>query len=140
LITLEPDHAVPELDVRELRKFGFTTAGIVAMLFGLGFPWLLGRDWPIWPWIVLALLAVPALLAPAALRPVYRGWMKFGALASKVTTPLLFGLVFFLVICPTGMIRGAAGKNVMRRPFRGAVASYRLPSRRKPAVTLKRPY
>ena len=137
---MREDHAIPELDAHALRKFGFTTGAIVAMLFGLVLPWVLGRDWPVWPWIVLALLAAPAVLIPTALRPVYRGWMKFGLVASKVTTPLILGSVFFLLICPMGMIRGAWGKNDMRRPFRAAVASYRLPSRRRPAANMEKPF
>ncbi len=134
------DDAIPELDARDLRKFGFTTGGIVAVLFGLVFPWLLEHNWPIWPWTVLALLAVPAVLIPTALRPVYRGWMKFGLLASKITTPLILGAVFFLVICPTGLIRRALGKNAMRRPFHAAATSYRVPSRRSPVANLERPF
>jgi O-antigen/teichoic acid export membrane protein len=139
MATLE-EHAIPELDARELRKFAFTTGAIVALLFGLVLPWILERSWPIWPWIVLAFLTVPALLFPRTLRPVYRGWMKIGLLASKVTTPLILGAVFFLLICPTGLIRGAWGKNDMRRPFRAAVASYRTPSRRRPAANLEKPF
>jgi O-antigen/teichoic acid export membrane protein len=134
------DNAIPELDARDLRKFGLTTGGIVAALFGLALPWLLENSWPIWPWTVLAFLAVPAVLAPTALRPVYRGWMRFGLLASKITTPLILGTVFFLVICPIGLIRGACGKNDMRRPLRAAVSSYRVPSRRSPAANMEKPF
>jgi hypothetical protein len=134
------DHAIPELDAHGLRKFGFTTGGIVAVLFGLALPWLLGREWPVWPWFVLAALAAPALAMPSALRPVYRAWMKLGLLASKLSTPLILGSVFFLLICPMGVIRGLLGKNDMRRPFRASVASYRLPSRRKPATHLTKPF
>lgn len=136
---MSPNDAIPELNARELRKFGLTTGGIAVVLFGLVFPWLLDRAWPLWPWVVLALLAVPAILIPAALRPVYRGWMKLGLLASKVTTPLILGSVFFLLICPMGLIRGVSGKNQMRRPFQ-AVDSYRVPSRRSPSANLGRPF
>ena len=131
---MSSDHTIPELGAQDLRKFGFTTGGIVAVLFGLAVPWVLGRELPIWPWLVLAALAVPALALPTVLRPVYRAWMKLGLLAGKVTTPLILGAVFFLLICPMGVIRGLLGKNEMRTPFRESVASYRLPSRRKPAA------
>lgn len=136
---MSSDDAIPELNARELRKFGFTTGGIVVALFGLFFPWLLERAWPIWPWVVLALLGAPAALTPTALRPVYRGWMKLGLLASKVTTPLVLGSVFFLLICPMGMIRSASGRNQMRQPFQ-AVESYRVPSRRNNSANLGKPF
>ena len=49
-------HVIPELDRKGLRDFGLSTGGIVAALFGIFFPWLLERPWPLWPWIVLGLL------------------------------------------------------------------------------------
>lgn len=137
---MSPDRQIPELDGPGLRKFGFTTGGIVAVLFGVAFPWLFEHEWPTWPWLVLAALAVPALVVPTALRPVYRAWMKLGLLASKITTPLILGSVFFLIICPMGLIRGVLGKNEMRQPFRAPAESYRLPSRRKPATDLEKPF
>ena len=36
-------HSIPELDRKGLREFGLVTGGIVAVLFGLFFPWLLER-------------------------------------------------------------------------------------------------
>ena len=58
-------HSVPELDRKGLRNFGLTTGIIIALLFGLFFPWLLDRTRPLWPWVLCGTLAVWALLAPA---------------------------------------------------------------------------
>ncbi len=65
-------HVNPELDRKGLRSFGITTGAIVAVLFGLFFPWLLGHAMPLWPWVLFGTLAGWALVAPASLRPVYR--------------------------------------------------------------------
>ena len=40
---------IPELDHTGLREFGLTTGVAVIVIFGLFFPWILGRDWPAWP-------------------------------------------------------------------------------------------
>jgi hypothetical protein len=40
-------HVIPELDRKGLRDFGLVTGSIVAVLFGLFFPWLLERAWPL---------------------------------------------------------------------------------------------
>ncbi len=48
---------IPELDRQGLRQFALSTGAIVAVLFGLFFPWLLDVNFPIWPWVVAGVLA-----------------------------------------------------------------------------------
>ena len=62
-----------------------------------------------------AILIIAGLLVPAQLGPVYRGWMKFALLISKVTTPLFMGIIYFGLFLVTGLIRRAMGKNAMIR-------------------------
>ena len=89
------DHVIPELDRKGLREFGLTTGAAVVVIFGLFFPWLLDLDWPLWPWLIAAVFWSLALLQPLWLRWIYRAWMRFGLLASRVMTPLVLGIVFF---------------------------------------------
>jgi len=133
------EHEIKELDKKGLREFGLTTGGIVAVLFGLFFPWLLERPIPRWPWVIAAVLAAWGLAAPLSLRPVYRGWMKFGLLMSKVTTPLIMGLVFFFVVTPMGLVRRLLGKDSLARQFDKSV-SYRVASARPPPKNLEKPF
>ena len=135
------EHAlIPELDRKGLRSFGLTTGAIVAGLFGLFFPWLLELRWPLWPWIIFLVLASMALLVPLWLRPIYRGWMRFGLLLSKITTPLILGIVFFLVIAPMGLLRRLVGGDKMARQFSDQSSSYRVNSERRSAKSLERPF
>ena len=133
-------HVIPELDRKGLRSFGVTTGAIVAVLFGLFFPWLLGHAMPLWPWVLFGTLAVWALAAPASLRPVYRVWMRFGLLMNRITTPVILSLVFFLVITPTAFIRRRLGKDSMARRLDGDISSYRVRSRKAPSKNLERPF
>jgi hypothetical protein len=105
-------HDIPELDAKGLRSFALTTGGIVVALFGLLLPWLLDLGFPIWPWVLAAVLGVWGLAAPATLRPVYRGWMRFGLLASRITTPIILGIVFYVV----SHAHGAGHAPVRARP------------------------
>jgi hypothetical protein len=123
-------HEIPELDRAGLRQFGLVTGGIVASLFGLLLPWLFERPWPLWPWVVFAILAVWALAGPSSLRPVYRAWMRFGLLLSRVTTPVILGIVYFMVIAPAGFLMRVAGKDPMRRRLDENTLSYRVQSRK----------
>jgi hypothetical protein len=133
-------HAIPVLDRKGLREFGLLTGGIVAVLFGLFFPWLLERPWPRWPWVLFGVLGGMALIAPLALGPVYKAWMQLGLLLNKVTTPLILGIVFFLVISPIGLVRRMRRHDAMARTFDSNVPSYRVPSQPKPSESLKRPF
>jgi hypothetical protein len=137
---MNASHEIPELDRKGLRQFGLVTGGIIAGLFGLAFPWLFDRQWPLWPWIVFGVLALMALAAPMALKSIYKHWMKFGLLLSKVTTPIIFGLVFFVVMLPMGMLRRTIGGDVLGRKLDRSVSSYRIPSNPSPKQKLEKPY
>lgn len=133
-------HEIKHLDANELREFGFVTGGIVAVLFGLFFPWLLGTGIPGWPWILATILGIWALAAPASLQPVYRGWMRFGLLVGSITTPIILGLVFFAVIMPMGLIMRAFRHDPMARDLDDEIASYRTPSRKSDSKSIERPF
>jgi len=133
-------HTIPELDQAGLRKFGLTTGAIVAVLFGLFFPWLLERPWPLWPWIVFGVLAVFALLAPKALNPIYKVWMRFGLIMSRITTPLIMGVVFFLIISPIALFRRLIGRDALHRSFNQAAVTYRTERSPPPPKHFERPF
>jgi hypothetical protein len=50
--------------------------------------------------LVLAGLAIPTHLGP-----VERAWMKLAHLISKVTTPIVMGVMYLLVLTPVGIVR-----------------------------------
>jgi Saxitoxin biosynthesis operon protein SxtJ len=134
------DHTIPELDRKGLREFGLVTGAVVVAVFGLCLPWLLEVNWPAWPWVVAAPLWLLALAQPSWLRPIYRVWMRFGLLASRVTTPLLLGIVFFLIISPMAVVRRIMGTDPMQRTFDPNRDSYRVQSTRNPRDKLERPF
>jgi hypothetical protein len=132
-------HNIPELDRKGLRKFGLVTGAIVAVLFGLFFPWLLEHSFPYWPWVVFGVMGAWGLVAPFSLQPVYRVWMRFGLLLSKITTPIIMGLVFYVVITPFAVILKIAGKDAMRRKFDRS-DTYRISREKVRAGSLEHPY
>jgi hypothetical protein len=137
--SMSPDSAIPELDRVGLRRFGITTGALVAILFGLALPWLLGRAIPWWPWAIAAILLLLSILAPLALRQVYRGWMRFGLLMGRITTPLVLGIVFFLLLTPMALVFRWTGRDSMRRRIE-ATESYRTPSEQHARDRLERPF
>lgn len=130
---------IPELDRDGLRRFGLTTGLVVGVLFGVFFPWILERPWPLWPWLVLGFLGAFAVAAPNWLRPVYTAWMRFGLVLSKVTTPIIMGVVFFLLITPIALVRKIFGADSMSRRLDDS-SSYRVASEKPREDYLSRPY
>ncbi len=133
-------HEIPDLDRRGLRDFGLVTGVIFIGLFGLFFPWLFEAKIPMWPWALGGVLAVWALAAPTTLRPVYRGWMRFGLLLSKITTPIILGIVFFLIIFPIGFGMRLFGRDPMARRIDDDAESYRIQSPKIPKEHVERPF
>jgi hypothetical protein len=133
-------HDIPQLDRAGLRKFGLTTGGIVAALFGLLLPWIFDRSLPLWPWIVCGILAALAVAAPTALGPIYRGWMKIGNVLGWINTRIILALLFFVVLFPVGLLRRLFGRDPMHRKLDAHADSYRVPSTPQLPKNLERPF
>ena len=134
------EHTIPELDNKGLRAFGLTTGAMIAVLFGLFFPWLLNVGIPLWPWVLFAILALLGVVVPTSLRIVYRVWMRFGFMMSRVMTPLVLGIVFFGVVLPMGIIMRLFRSDPMARKLESTTHSYRVDSVKAPRQNLERPF
>ncbi len=124
----------------ELRNFGLISGIIVAVLFGLMLPWLVGYQWPIWPWIVTGILWVWALAMPGTLFLVYKPWLKFGHIAGWINTRIILGLMFYLVFFPAGILMRVFGNDPMARKLDSTVKSYRIISEPIDKDHIERPY
>lgn len=67
--------------------------------------------------VTSALLFAGGTLAPTALGPLFQGWMRFGLVLSRITTPIVLGILYFLVITPTGLVMRLLGRRpLLHRP------------------------
>ena len=134
-------HLIPELDGKGLRDFGLTIGGIVAGLLGGLLPWLFGLPFPVWPWFVGGGLVLWALLAPTTLRPAYRLWMQLGLLLNRITTPLIMGIVFFLLFVPIGLLMRLMKRDPMARQLDAEkITTFRVISRKAPKENMEKPF
>ncbi len=118
----------PDPTPQELRKFGLVMAAAIAVVFGGVLPWLFGRAWPRWPFVVAAAFVVFALALPRALAPVQRGWLRFGHALGAFNSRLVLSLVFFVVVAPLGLVMRLFGKDPIARRRDPAATSYRIVS------------
>jgi Saxitoxin biosynthesis operon protein SxtJ len=98
------------LTAAEGRKFGLTV-GTAFLVLGALALWR-GRETPATLLAAIgAVLALAGLLVPTWLGPVESTWMKLAHAISKVTTPIVMGIIYFVVITPTGVLRRRFGGN-----------------------------
>ena len=131
---------IPELDAAGLRRFGLTIGTIIGVLFGLVLPFWFGWNFPVWPWIIAAILIPWALVAPASLKQVHVNWMRFGLLLNRVVSPIVLGIVFFVVVTPMGLIMRATGRNPMGKIEKSTQTTARVKSNARDASHLEKPY
>ncbi len=133
-------HQIPELDGPGLRKFAITTAIAFIVIFGLLIPWLFTLTFPRWPWIVAAVLVSWGIAAPSTIRPAYQLWMRLSLVIGSITTPIVLGIIYYLVILPTALIMRLFGKDPMRRQFEKDAGSYKITSEQPDRKNLERPF
>ena len=131
---------IPELDKKGLRDFGLITGALFVLIFGLLLPWKFEWQWPIWPWVILAILSFMAFAMPMQLEPVYRVWMRIGLVIGSVMSRVILGLVFFLVVTPIGLMMRATGKDPMNRELNDSLESYREPISENKSNSFDRPF
>jgi hypothetical protein len=78
----------------------------------------------LWSLIIGGGFLLVALTAPSLLAPLNRLWTRFGLLLHKIVSPLVLGIMFFLVITPIGVVMRAFGKDPLRLKFDKGSASY----------------
>lgn len=131
---------IQNLNEKELRKFGLVTGSIVAILFGLFLPWLFNRGIPLWPWIIAGILAAWALILPATLALVYKGWMRIGMAVGWFNTRLILGILFFCIFTPIGLIMRLFGHDSMQRNFDKNAKTYRISLLQKIPDDMEKPF
>ncbi|MBI5075987.1 MAG: hypothetical protein HZB62_12575 [Nitrospirae bacterium] len=131
---------IPELDSAELRKFGLLMAAFLVAFLGLIAPWLFGVSFPVWPWIVAAVLFFFSLTYPVGIRPLYMGWMRVALVAGSLNNYLLLSLVFIVIIVPMGMLMRLSGYDPLRTKAAPDCLSFRKKSASRSIKNMERPY
>ena len=111
---------------RELRRFGLLVGGIFAVI-GV-WPLVVRGGTPrLWAGVAAAALVLPALVAPARLRPIHRYWMALANALGWFNTRLVLGTLFLVLITPVGLIRRLFHPDPLGRRFRPDLNTYRVP-------------
>ncbi len=67
----------------------------------------------IWSLAVSIIFLILGIVNSKILTPLNSLWFKFGLLLGKVVSPIVMGVIFFLVVTPTGIIMRLIGKDLL---------------------------
>ena len=101
------------LTTKEGRDFAFPVGGAFALLAAIAFFRHHPVSWRVFAGLAVALLVAGALV-PRSLGPVFRAWMGFAHVLSKITTPIFMGIIYFVVLMPIGLGMRLFGRNSMK--------------------------
>ena len=104
------------------RSFGIVFF-IVFLLIGF-YPFLNQQDLRIWALIISLVFLILGVIDSKILTPLNKIWFKFGIFLGKIISPLIMGLIFFLVVTPTGIVMRILGKDLLNLKFKKNMKSY----------------
>jgi len=97
------------------RKFGWTFAALFFLVGAFYHPWMMA---------VGAALALVTMTRAHWLAPLKHAWMQFGELLNRVVSPVVMGVIFFVVFTPVALVMRLAGRDALYRRFEPAAPSY----------------
>ena len=71
----------------------------------------------IWSVIVSAVFLILGLINSRLLTPLNVLWFKLGMILGAIISPIVMGIVFFLVVTPTGFILRIMGKDLLNKKY-----------------------
>ena len=111
------------------RSFGLVFS-IVFLIISL-FPLLNDDSIRIWSIILSLIFFILGLLNSNILAPLNRIWFKFGIILGGIVSPIIMGLVFFLVVTPTSLILKLFKKDILNLKKNDSVTYWIIKSDKK---------
>ena len=104
-----------EIKISSNRSFGILFF-IVFLLIAL-YPLLKDNDLRIWSLVISFIFLILGLINSKILTPLNRLWFKFGLLLGKFISPLIMGIIFFIVVTPIGIIMRLLKKDLLNLKY-----------------------
>ena len=93
----------------------------------------------VWSIFVAIIFLILGLMNSKLLTPLNILWAKFGKLLGFIIAPIVMGIVFFVVITPTGLIMKIIGKDLLNNKYNNKIKSYWI-NRGKLKSTMKQQF
>jgi hypothetical protein len=95
------------------RTFGRFFA-VVFLLAAVYFRWKSGGSWYLLLFALAAAFAVISATAPHWLQRLNELWFRLGVILGKVVSPIVLGVLFFVLITPLAVVLRLSGRDELR--------------------------
>ncbi len=119
------------------RSFGFLFF-VVFLAISL-WPLKSQGDLRLWAFILSLIFLVLGILNSRFLTPLNKLWYKFGIFLGSIASPIVMGIVFFMVVTPIGLIMRFLGKDLLRVNKNKIASTYWI-NREKQKTTMKKQF
>ena len=104
-----------DIKIGSNRSFGIVFF-IVFLLIAI-YPLINNEGLRIWSIIIAIFFLILGLINSKVLTPFNKLWFKFGLLLGKIISPIIMGIIFFLVVTPIAFIMRIIGKDLLNLKF-----------------------
>ena len=100
-----------EIKIGSNKSFGIVF--FVVFLLIATYPLINKGDLRVWSLIISLIFLVLGLANSKILTPLNKLWFRFGIFLGKIFSPLIMGIIFFLVVTPIGLIMRLLKKDIL---------------------------
>ena len=105
-----------EIKISSNRNFGVVFF-VVFFLIAL-YPLTYDEGIRTWSIIISLFFLILGLFNSKILNPLNKLWFKFGIILGKIISPLIMGIIYFLVVTPTGLIMRLLRKDILNLKYK----------------------
>ena len=104
-----------DVKISSNRSFGIVF--FIVFLFIALYPLTYNGEIRVWSAITSLIFLMLGLLNSKILSPLNKLWFKFGLFLGKIISPLIMGIIFFIIVTPIGLIMRLFGKDVLNLKY-----------------------
>ena len=104
-----------DIKIGSNRSFGIIFF-IVFLLIAI-YPLINSQGLRVWSLIIAIIFLFLGLINSKVLTPLNKLWFKFGILLGRIVSPVIMGVIFFLVVTPIALIMRIIGKDLLNLKF-----------------------
>tara|TARA_B100001057_G_scaffold330573_1_gene330894 strand:- start:204 stop:587 length:384 start_codon:yes stop_codon:yes gene_type:complete len=97
------------------RSFGIVFF-VVFLIISI-YPLIYNGELRLWSLFIALIFLFLGLINSRALTPLNMLWFKFGLLLGRIVSPVILGLIFFLVVTPIAFTMRIIGKDLLNLKF-----------------------
>ena len=104
-------------DVKISSNRSFGVVFFIVFLLIAFYPLTYSEEIRVWSATISLIFLVLGLFNSKILTPLNKLWFKFGIFLGKIISPIVMGIIFFLVVTPIGLLMRLLGKDLINLKY-----------------------